>query len=79
MEIRYLSTPPTQGWTPGSKEAVEAGCDCPEYANSWGKGTLSIGRDRVEKRIWCVSVDCPIHGGDIRDLDGKIIDVEVGG
>ena len=45
---------------PGSKEAIEAGCKCPQMDNGYGRGW---GTDEKGNAIFVISGGCPIHGG----------------
>lgn len=44
--------------TPGSPEAVAAGCTCPVMDNARGAGRYGIG----EVAGWWVTEGCPLHG-----------------
>lgn len=46
--------------SPGSKEAIDAGCLCPRMDNEYGKGYHGNG----EKFGFVVNYDCPLHGLD---------------
>ena len=41
---------------PGSDEAIKQGCICPALDNNHGKG--------VDGGYWCITRDCPLHGGE---------------
>lgn len=47
--------------SPGSCEAIDAGCTCPVLDNAYGEGIAGNG-----ERYW-KSFDCPIHGVDNDD------------
>lgn len=40
---------------PGSKEAIEKGCNCPILDNSYGKGYYG------KKGIYVITIGCPLH------------------
>ena len=44
--------------SPGSNEALDAGCSCPVIDNGHGRGYLGDG----EKFGWVMNEDCPLHG-----------------
>ncbi|MDR0250780.1 MAG: hypothetical protein LBI35_05690 [Burkholderiales bacterium] len=44
--------------TPGSNEAVEAGCTCAIFDNHYGRGYGGDG----EKFGWIMNENCPLHG-----------------
>lgn len=44
--------------TPGSPEAVKAGCTCPEMDNRYGRGVMGDG----ERHGWWIDAACPLHG-----------------
>lgn len=48
-------TPMPDDPTPGSPEAIAAGCTCPETSNRNGSGANGDGE------VFHVSVDCPVH------------------
>jgi len=48
---------------PGSKEAVEAGCNCPVSDNHHGEGIPMTNPDTKEvQRAYWMTADCIIHG-----------------
>jgi hypothetical protein len=48
---------------PGSKEAVEAGCNCPVIDNHHGEGIPMVNPDTKEvQRAYWMTADCVIHG-----------------
>lgn len=46
---------------PGSKEAIELGCNCPCWDNNYGKGVPYHGSDGVEHTAFWYNKDCPVH------------------
>lgn len=46
--------PPNEPPTPGSTEAVEQGCTCPQMDNNYGRGAY--------KGDFIIDMTCPIHG-----------------
>lgn len=54
---------------PGSKEAVEAGCNCPVIDNHHGEGIPMTNPDtkEIQRAYWMMS-DCIIHGIIEKDL-----------
>jgi hypothetical protein len=49
--------------TPGSHEAVEAGCTCPVVDNHYGRGIERDGGEYDEPSIvFWYSTGCPLHG-----------------
>lgn len=56
--------------SPGSPEAVERGCTCPELDNRFGLGAGWVqGEDGKMKMGFDVEPDCPLHGE--RKEDGE--------
>lgn len=49
-------TPPAKSPSPGSAEAIKAGCTCPVLDNSHGKGYMRIAG------IFVMNESCPLHG-----------------
>lgn len=46
------------GWLrPGSREAEQAGCECPVLDNAYGRGRMGDG----ERFGWVMVVGCPVH------------------
>jgi hypothetical protein len=46
--------------TPGSDEAIEAGCECPVLDNARGQGSGYTGDDG--QPLFWISEACPLHG-----------------
>lgn len=46
--------------TPGSDEAVKAGCTCPVIDNARGKGAWGT---RGENAVFWINDSCKLHGG----------------
>lgn len=54
---------------PGSKEAIDAGCDCPVMDNNHGKGIPVPGPDgKIQTAFW-MTASCPLHG--VKDFKAK--------
>lgn len=49
---------------PGSREAIDAGCDCPMFANRHGRGVdLSLtGAATTDGPAFQITDTCPLHG-----------------
>ena len=53
--------------TPGSNEAIAAGCTCPVLDNAHGKGYLGGVKDReTGETLFVYNCGCPIHAAAIR-------------
>lgn len=51
--------------SPGSNEAINAGCCCPVLDNVHGRGfpwPRTDGRDPNKFPSWYINEDCPLHG-----------------
>lgn len=46
--------------SPGSDDAIKAGCLCPSMDNSHGLGYMG------QKDVFCVTANCPLHGTEAR-------------
>lgn len=48
---------------PGSKEAIEAGCNCPVQDNNYGEGIPMTNPDtkEIQRAYWMMN-DCVLHG-----------------
>jgi hypothetical protein len=50
------------GMTPGSPEAIKAGCTCPVLDNAHGKGYMGGAKDReTGKTLFVYNCACPVH------------------
>lgn len=54
--------------SPGSREAVDAGCTCPVSDNCHGAGNDMASAMAGKPTFW-ISGDCPLHGKGIEDDD----------
>ena len=48
--------------TPGSDEAIAAGCTCPVIDNDYGRGCMGGVKDDTGQTVFVISGDCPLHG-----------------
>lgn len=59
---------PERMYAPGSPEAVESGCTCPQTDNHYGKGYRGIACTYI------MDVDCPLHG--FGSASGRVVKTE---
>ena len=48
--------------SPGSDEAIAAGCTCPVIDNGYGRGCMGGVKDEQGRTVFVISGDCPLHG-----------------
>ena len=53
------------GWTPGSREAIAAGCRCPVLDNAHGRGFPAFGPEGGVA-FW-INGECPLHANPTPD------------
>lgn len=46
---------------PGSKEAIEQGCQCPVLDNCRGAGYMGGAKDKDGNILFVISGNCPLH------------------
>ena len=48
--------------SPGSDEAIAAGCTCPVIDNGHGRGCMGGVKDEQGRTVFVIRLDCPLHG-----------------
>ena len=48
--------------SPGSDEAIAAGCTCPVIDNGYGRGCMGGVKDEQGRTVFVIRLDCPLHG-----------------